>query len=46
MEKIIIKPLPFRGGVGGGGGLARTRPHPNPSTEARDSVEPEGEGLK
>ncbi|NYD92284.1 hypothetical protein HD841_004106 [Sphingomonas melonis] len=35
-----IKPLPFRGGVGGGGCLTETIarvPHPNPS--------PEGEGL-
>ena len=35
-----LKPLPFRGGVGGGGCLAEVDarvPHPNPS--------PEGEGL-
>ena len=42
VEEDIIKPLPFRGGVGGGGvqqGAADEvgNPHPNPS--------PEGEGL-
>ncbi|OQW38823.1 MAG: glycine--tRNA ligase subunit beta [Proteobacteria bacterium SG_bin5] len=42
VEEGIIKPLPFRGGVGGGGGATNAAPgsespHPNPS--------PEGEGL-
>jgi hypothetical protein len=43
-----IKPLPFRGGVGVGPSPKRLAawksPTPSPSTEARDSVEPEGEG--
>ncbi|WP_010164625.1 glycine--tRNA ligase subunit beta [Sphingomonas sp. PAMC 26617] len=43
VEEGIVKPLPFRGGVGGGAvpsssGMPAELPHPNPS--------PEGEGLK
>ncbi|WP_242137539.1 glycine--tRNA ligase subunit beta [Sphingomonas sp. TREG-RG-20F-R18-01] len=43
IEEGVIKPLPFRGGVGGGAvpaseGQIAEPPHPNPS--------PEGEGLK
>ncbi|MGY2735341.1 glycine--tRNA ligase subunit beta [Sphingomonas sp. UYP23] len=44
VEEGIVKPLPFRGGVGGGAvpqipnDEIAARPHPNPS--------PEGEGLK
>jgi glycyl-tRNA synthetase beta chain len=43
IEEGVIKPLPFRGGVGGGAvpaseAMSAELPHPNPS--------PEGEGLK
>jgi hypothetical protein len=42
-QNLLLKPLPFRGGVGGGAVQQKptcvlaARPHPNPS--------PEGEGL-
>ncbi|MFN3475782.1 MAG: NAD-dependent DNA ligase LigA, partial [Blastomonas sp.] len=42
-----LKPLPFRGGVGGGGVTddLKSIPHPNPVLESRASKTPEGEGL-
>ncbi len=50
-ERTFIFPSPSGEGIEGWGACPREKPdithspHPNPSNEARDSFEPEGEGL-